>query len=153
MKSKSFLFALLTLVVFACADPEIKDPIVGDWKYTIKGPLQVGWTLKAPQDRDPILPSIVTTFTIMRSGAGYEVTNVKTMYGANEIATTATIQAGILGESLTSLRFEGPDFFVNMIDVRSFNEINHTAFANGVTFKNPGSASVYEFTGWALTGN
>lgn len=138
MKPKSFLFAILTLIVFACAEPEIKDPIVGDWKHTITRPLQPDYVLG-----DPIYPAITTTFTIVRSGAGYDVTNVKTDFAGREFATTATIGNVTLGESIGSLMFEGDDFFINMSEI-TFLEMHPGASVGKLLLKNPGKPTVYE---------
>jgi hypothetical protein len=145
MKTKAFLIVALTVIVFACSEePEVKDPVVGDWKHTITRPLDVNYVLG-----DPIYPAITTTFTITRDVNSYSITNVKTEFAGREFETEANIGDAVLGESISALTFTGEDFYINMKDIR-FLEMHTGASVDSLMLKNPGKPTVYKIKGSAL---
>lgn len=127
----AFLSLIAVVGLFSCEDPEIKDPVAGNWIYENQ--------------------SIKASFTFVPADRTYTVSNISiTINGANSIDFTATVEAVEMGDKIGKLIFTKGDQTITLFNCD--NLVMHPGWTiDDVEYKN-GSA-ITKFKGGSLKAN
>lgn len=127
----TFLSLIAIIGLFSCEDPEIKDPVAGDWLYENT--------------------SIKASFTFTPANRTYTVSNIAiTIDGINSKEFTGTAEAVEMGDKIGKLIFTKGDQTITLLNCN--NLVMHPGWTiESVEYKN--GSTVTKFKGGSLKAN
>lgn len=135
---KKLIYLILIITLISCGEPEVKDPVTGNWSYK-------------SLDLSNTKPVINASFTIVPFGGTYKLENLSiTINGSPSLNHSVVISDAIKGDRIGKIKFNNGEDIIEMIMMNQL-ELYPAWYIEKVAIEN--NNQIFEYSGQFLKAN